>query len=154
MRLVYPLNRVHQASGPRTFFDGELGGHNANSPAWANNWAGFFKNEMALVTEFRQPILLSEVALNTLIESENNIFPPARVEVWGGPSKDKLKLITTFTPLQPDKANKPVIKLIEGKFKPHEVSYLKIIAQPTALPEWHRGKGKPALLLVDEVFLN
>lgn len=152
--LVYPLNRVHQASGPRTFFDGELGGHNANSPAWANNWAGFFKNDMALVTEFKQPILLSAVALNTLIESENNIFPPAKVEVWGGTTKDKLKLITTFTPPQPDKANKPVIKLIEGQFKPHQVSYLKIVATPIMLPEWHRGKGNPALLLIDEILLN
>lgn len=155
LRLEFPLNRVHQASGPRTFFDGELGTFNANSPAWANNWAGFYNNDMSLVTEFKQPINLSAIALNTLIESENNIFPPETVEVWGGPARDRLKLITTLKPNQPTEAKKPVITLIEGKFKPHQVSYVKIIAKPVkALPEWHRGKGKPALLLIDEVFLN
>jgi uncharacterized membrane protein len=152
--LVYPLNRVHQASGARTFFDGELGGFNANSPAWANNWGGFYNKPMELVSEFKQPIAISAIALNTLIESENNIFPPGAVEVWGGATKDHLQLITTLSPAQPQKANKPVITLIEGKFKPHQVSYLKIIAKPTALPDWHRSKGKPALLLIDEIFLN
>lgn len=155
LRLVYPLNRVHQARGARTFFDGELGTFNANSPAWANNWAGFYKKDMELISEFKQPISLTAVALNILIESENNIFPPAIVEVWGGPTQDRLKLISTLKPEQPQKANKPVIKLIDSKFPSHQVSYLKIIAKPVPeLPEWHRSKGKPALLLIDELFLN
>ena len=155
VRLVYPLNRVHQASGARTFFDGELGSFNANSPAWANNWAGFYKKDMELISEFKKPVTLTAVALNILIESENNIFPPATVEVWGGPAKDKLQLLTTLKPDQPQKVNKPVIKLIEAKFKPQPVSYLKIIAKPVPeLPAWHRSKGKPALLLIDEAFLN
>ncbi|PSR52843.1 cytochrome C [Adhaeribacter arboris] len=155
VRLVYPLNRVHQASGAKTFFDGELGTFNANSPAWANNWAGFYKNEMELVSEFKQPILLSAVALNTLIESENNIFPPSTVEVWGGTTKDHLQLLATLKPKQPTQVNKPVIQLLESKFKPHPVSYLKIVAKPVKqLPGWHKSKGSPALLLIDEVFLN
>jgi uncharacterized membrane protein len=155
VRLVYPLNRVHQANGAKTFFDGDLGSFNANSPAWANNWAGFYKKDMELISEFKQPINLSAIALNTLIESENNIFPPAVVEVWGGTSPDKLQLLTTLKPEQPQEVKKPLIKLLEVKFKPHQVSYLKIIAKPIPeLPAWHRSKGKPALLLVDEIFLN
>ncbi|MGV3639463.1 MAG: c-type cytochrome domain-containing protein [Adhaeribacter sp.] len=155
LRLSYPLNRVHQANGPRTFFDGELGSFNANSPAWANNWGGVFKNPLELVAQFKQPITLSSVALNTLIESENNIFPPETLEVWGGTSPDKLELLSSLCLSQPEKAEKPLIKLIEASFKPRQVSYLKIIAKPLpALPDWHRGKGRPALLLVDEMFLN
>jgi uncharacterized membrane protein len=153
--LAHPLNRVHQASGARTFFDGELGAHNANSPAWANNWAGSFNHPMELISEFKQPVQLSAVALNTLIETENFIFPPEKVEVWGGPSKDQLKLIHTFTPAQPHKVAKPVIQLVESKFKPQQVTCVKIIAHPVkALPEWHPRKGSKALLLVDEMFLN
>jgi uncharacterized membrane protein len=155
VRLVYPLNQVHQANGAKTFFDGELGGFNANSPAWANNWAGFFKHEMALVSEFRQPILLQAIGLNTLIESENNIFPPATVEVWGGTNAGKLKLMATFSPAQPDTVRKPYIQLIEGRFKPQQVSYLKIVAKPLQqMPEWHPRKGQPTLLLIDELFFN
>ena len=80
---------------------------------------------------------------------------PAVVEVWGGPTKEKLQLLTTLNPDQPQEVKKPIIQLIEGKFKPHQVSYLKIIAKPVPeLPAWHRSKGKPALLLIDEIFLN
>jgi uncharacterized membrane protein len=153
--LLSPLNRVHQANGAKTFFDEQLGGFNANSPAWADNWAGFYKNNLELAMEFKQPAMMSAVALNTLIESENNIFPPAAIEVWGGAAKDQMHLITTIKPDQPTTANKPVIKLIEGKFKPQQVSYLKIVAKPLeGLPDWHRSKGRPALLLVDEILLN
>ncbi|MGV3587197.1 MAG: c-type cytochrome domain-containing protein [Adhaeribacter sp.] len=155
VQLVYPLNRVHQANGAKTFFDGELGTFNANSPAWANNWGGFYKHPMELISEFKQPVTVSAIAMNILVESENNIFPPAVVEVWGGTTSDKLQLLTTFKPDQPQEVKKPIIKLIKGKFKPHQVSYLKIIAKPVAeLPAWHRSKGRPALLLVDEIFLN
>lgn len=153
--LLSPLNRVHQANGDKTFFDEQLGGFNANSPAWADNWAGFFKNDMELLMEFKEPVVMTSVALNMLIESENNIFPPATVEIWGGDTKDQLKLITTVKPDQPQKSSKPIIKLNEFKFKPHTISYLKVVAKPIeGLPDWHRGKGRPALLLVDEILLN
>jgi uncharacterized membrane protein len=153
--LLTPLNRVHQANGARTFFDEQLGTFNANSPAWADNWAGFFNNNMEVAMEFKKPVSMSSLALNMLIEAENNIFPPAAVEVWGGASKDQLRLLTTIKPDQPQTAQKPVIKLIQGSFSPQNVSYLKIIAKPIAgLPDWHRNKGRPALLLVDEILLN
>ncbi|QMU28576.1 c-type cytochrome domain-containing protein [Adhaeribacter radiodurans] len=155
VRLAYPLNRVHQANGPKTFFDGELGTFNANSPAWANNWGGFYKHPMELISEFKQPVTISAIALNTLIESENNIFPPEVIEVWGATTLNKWQHLATLKPEQPTKVNKPVIKLVESKFKPHQVSYLKIIAKPLkGLPGWHKSKGSPALLLIDEVFLN
>ncbi|CAN5920329.1 chitobiase/beta-hexosaminidase C-terminal domain-containing protein [soil metagenome] len=153
--LLSPLNRVHQANGANTFFDAQLGSFNANSPAWADNWAGFYKNNMEVAMEFKKPALMASVALNMLIESENNIFPPAAVEVWGGANKDQLQLLTTIKPDQPTTSEKPVIKLIAGEFKPQPVSYLKIIAKPIeGLPDWHRSKGRPALLLVDEILLN
>jgi mono/diheme cytochrome c family protein len=154
--LLSRLNRVHQADGPKTFFDKQLGGFNANSPAWANHWAGYFKNDMEVLMEFRKPIKISSVALNTLIEPETIIFPPQVVEIWGGTTKDGLRLLTTVIPDLPKKESKPFIKLITCEFKLKEnISYLKIIAKPVnKLPDWHTSKGNPAMLLVDELLLN
>ncbi|WP_332369084.1 c-type cytochrome domain-containing protein [Spirosoma telluris] len=84
VNLLLPLNPVHQADGAHTFFDGKLGTFNANSPAWANNWAGFRKNDMALVAEFKKPINVSSVTLRIMVEEETGIFPPGTVEVWEG----------------------------------------------------------------------
>jgi hypothetical protein len=123
------MTRVHPAHGAKSFFDGQLGGFNANSPAWANNWAGFANNDMELLFEFINPVTISSVALNILVETENVIFPPNSFEIWGGATKDKMQLIKTFKPEQPTKEIKPYITLIENIFKPHNVSYLKVIAK-------------------------
>lgn len=155
VNLLLPLNRVHQAAGASTFFDGKLGTFNANSPAWANNWAGVRNNDLVLVSEFKTPILLSSVGLRIMEEVETGIFPPESIEVWGGTDKSKMKLIATFKPSIPSKMRTHLLTAVGGKFKPQTVSYLKIVAKPLQkIPEWHGSKGRTALLLVDEMFLN
>ncbi len=155
IRLLSRLNRVHPANGAKTFFDHQLGTFNANSPAWANNWAGFNKNDMELLLEFKTPRMISSIALNTLIETETSIFPPATIEIWGGPSPTQLKLITRMKPEHPKDYRKPFIQLIECIMPQQKISFLKIIAKPVMkLPGWHKNKDKPALLLVDEVLVN
>ncbi|ADB37012.1 c-type cytochrome domain-containing protein [Spirosoma linguale] len=155
VNLLLPLNPVHQADGAHTFFDGKLGTFNANSPAWANNWAGFRKNEMALVSEFKKPVSVSSVALRIMVEEETSIFPPGLVEVWGGPSRTQMKRLGTLKPDLPAKKSTHELKAITCTFPPHTISYLKIVAYPLKqIPEWHPNKGNTALLLVDEVFIN
>jgi uncharacterized membrane protein len=155
VRLLLPLNRVHQAEGEATFFDGKLGTFNANSPAWANNWAGVRNNDLALLAEFRQPVTIRSVGLRTMVEPETGIFPPAVVEVWGGTSEAQLKRLGTYKPKGPGKDSKPALTAYETTFTPQTVRYLKIIARPVPeLPDWHGSKGRKALLLVDEVFIN
>jgi hypothetical protein len=153
--LLTRLDRVHQADGPHTFFDKQLGSFNANSPAWANYWAGYFRNDMEVLLEFRKPKTVSSVALNTLIETETIIFPPYFIEIWGGNAQDHLRLLATVKPDLPRQESKPFIRLISCSFKPSGVSYLKIVAKPVSkLPAWHKNKGQPAMLLVDELLVN
>jgi hypothetical protein len=153
--LLSRLDRVHPANGAQTFFDRELGGFNANSPAWANNWAGFIRNDMELLMKFNSPQRVSSVSINTLIEPETFIFPPASIEIWGGLSQNELHLLVRKKPDLPATYSKPFINLINCDFDAQEVSWLKIIARPVMkLPAWHRRKGKEAFLLVDEVLVN
>ncbi len=153
--LLSRLNRVHPANGAQTFFDHQLGSFNANSPAWANNWAGFIDNNMVLLLHFKRPKKITSIALNTLIETETFIFPPASIEIWGGVSEEKMKLIARLKPELPVTYSKPFIRLINCKFEAQNISYLKIIAKPVMkLPDWHKRKAKSALLLIDEIFIN
>ena len=153
--LLSALNRVHPAEGAKTFFDHRLGSFNANSPAWANNWAGFIRNDMELLVRFDTPVSVTSVALNTLIETENFIFPPERIEVWGGLCEGELRLIHSIRPEPPGVYRKPFIKLFDCSFPARSVTCMKIIARPVMkLPAWHKSKNKPALLLVDEILIN
>jgi hypothetical protein len=155
VNLLAPLNRVHQAEGAKTFFDHKLGVIGANNPAWANNWAGVRDNDMAFISEFKKPVTISSLGIHYMVEEDTGIFPPELVEIWGGDNAGNLKLLTKFKAALPSKGDKPSLKTVEGKFKPQSVSYIKIVAKPLSkIPEWHRNKGKNALLLVDEMFLN
>jgi hypothetical protein len=81
--VVLPLNRVHQANGPKSFFDRNLGSFNANSPAWANFWTGVRNNDMELNLDFKTPKTISIVSLRIMEELSTGIFPPQSIEVWG-----------------------------------------------------------------------
>lgn len=95
------------------------------------------------------------MALNCLVETETFIFPPASIEVWGGGSGNTMKLIARMKPDMPENYRKPFIKLVNCTFDPQKIAYLKIIVKPVMkMPGWHKSKDKPALLLVDEIFLN
>ncbi|KAB7732220.1 cytochrome C [Rudanella paleaurantiibacter] len=155
LRLLLPFNPVHQANGPQSFFDGILGTFNANSPAWANNWLGFRKNEMALLSRFAKPVTISSVALRIMVEEETSIFPPGEVEIWGGPSPNELKRLATVKPRQPGGKEPHTLQTVTCSFGPQAVSWLKIVAHPLKqIPAWHPNKGNQALLLVDEIFIN
>ncbi len=154
MRLDFPMSPVHQANGAKTFFDREMGTFNANSPAWANNWGGFRNYDMQLVMEFKSPIMLGSVGLNTMVEPKTGIYPASVIEVWGGENKASMKLLSTLKPQVPEKDMDHFIKVYETSFKPKQVSYLKIVAKPLNIPDPKNPKGRQTLLLVDEVFLN
>lgn len=153
--LLCRLNRVHTANGAQTFFDHQLGSFNANSPAWANNWAGVINNDLAVLLRFDSARAVSSVSLNTLIETENFIFPPAVVEIWGGSTESTLHLMHRCRPSLPTAYRKPFIRLYECQFQAHKVSYLKIVAKPVRkIPAWHKRKNGKALLLIDEILVN
>ncbi|MGM9510413.1 c-type cytochrome domain-containing protein [Larkinella sp. GY13] len=154
VNLLLPLNRVHQAEGAKSLFDHKLGTFNANSPAWANNWTGVRNNDMVLVAEYKKPVTVSSVALRIMVEEATGIFPPGTVEIWGGDSRDQMKLLTTVKPKMPAKGDTPSIPNVTCTFKPQSLAYIKVVAKPCTLPEWHGGKGKPGLVLVDEMFVN
>ncbi|MDR6808789.1 putative membrane protein [Dyadobacter sp. BE34] len=153
--LLAPLNRVHQAEGVKTFFDHKLGVIGANNPAWANNWAGVRDNDMAFVSEFKKPITLSSLGVRYMVEEDTGIFPPELVEIWGGTTRENMKLLTKFKAPMPVKGERASLRSVAGAFAPQQVSYIKIVAKPLSkIPAWHRNKDKRALLLVDEMFLN
>ncbi len=153
--LLSRMNRVHTANGANTFFDHQLGSFNANSPAWANNWGGFRNNDMELLLQYYHPVSIGSVSLNLLIETENSIFPPSSVEIWGGSSPTDLHLMSRHQTQLPEIYRKPYIQLIDCEFEPRRVSFLKIVAKPVMkLPAWHKNKDRAALLLVDEILVN
>jgi len=154
--VVLPLNRVHQANGPKSFFDRNLGTFSANAPAWANFWTGVRNNDMELNLNFKTPKTISIVSLRIMEELTTGIFPPQSIEIWGKTNpKGAFKRIHVLKVPVPKETRFHELYAIDVKFKPTSFSELKIIAKPLEkIPQWHGAKDKRALLLVDEIFLN
>jgi len=153
--LLSKMSSVHPANGSLTFFDKELGTFNANSPAWANNWAGFRGNPMELLLEFDEYVEVSSVSMRVLVEPSNVIFPPESIEIWGGDGSNSLRLVGKMRPEQPTKEGEPYIELVACQFKTFSAKYIKIVAKPVEkIGDWSRRKGEGGLLLIDEMFVN
>ena len=166
--VVLPLNRVHKANGPKSFFDRNLGTFSANAPAWANFWTGVRNNDMELNLNFKTPKTISIVSLRIMEELTTGIFPPQSIEIWGKTSVNgTFKRIHLFKVPVPKETRFHELYAIDVKFKPTLFSEMKIIAKPLEkIPELNASKDKArvrtravakdkrAFLLVDEIFLN
>ena len=104
---------------------------------------------------FKQPVIMQSVVLNVMRLVPTYIFPPVEVEIWGGSAKNNLRLLSKVKPEATKNGAERALLKVEAKFKAQSISYLKIVAKNLkVLPNWHPGKGEPAWLFVDEIFLN
>lgn len=149
--LLQPADVKYRAKGGQSLVDGiksDLG-------AGSGKWLGFRDNSLQAMLVFNNTVKANSVTLSMLQNTGAYIFPPAKVQVWGGANEKELKLLATVTPAQPSKADPNSNIPITCLFAPTQVSCLKIVAMPVArLPLWHPAKGEKAWLFVDEVLVN
>jgi hypothetical protein len=145
-----PTDRF-KAQGNKTLYDKQKSDLNTGS----NKWLGFKDNKLSALMVFDTAIVVENVTLSILRDIGAYIFPPSKVEVWGGNNEKNLILLKTVIPNQPDSALKNKNIPVECNFKPVSLKYIKVVAQPVPrLPRWHDGKGEKAHLFVDEIFVN
>lgn len=150
-KLLTAPNENYKAAGVKSLFDAQLADIDPNN----NNWLGFMENDLILDINLKQPKNLRTIGLNTLISTGASVFPPQIIQVYGGSDEKSLVLLGTLQLKMPDKDDKAGIKNVEVPLINRTVSFIKIKAKPLSkLPFWHPSKGKPALMLVDEVLVN
>lgn len=148
---LLPADDKYKAGGAKVFFDHQFGDYEVNS----GKWIGVRQNNLEALMVFKRPVRMESVVLNVMRLIPSYIFPPVGMEIWGGSEKHKLRLLSTVNPESTLKnAERAMIK-VEGKFKPQNISYLKIVVRNLKkLPDWHPGKGEPAWVFIDEILLN
>jgi len=119
-------------------------------------WLGYRDNDMQALLLFNNPVKVQSITFSALMNVGGFIFPPTRVDVWGGPDEKHLKMLGTITPNQPTKEMTDAKNLsLQVSFAPTEVKCIKFLAVPVhSLPQWHAGKGQKGWVFMDEVFVN
>ncbi|WP_149240964.1 FN3 associated domain-containing protein [Dyadobacter sp. 32] len=152
VRLILPADQKFKAKGDITIADGVKSDKQQSS----GKWLGFRENDFQSYLLFKKPVLASSVTLSMLRNVGGFIFPPVRIEVWGGANEKSLKLLKIITPEMPVKETPNSDYLVfNAEFDSQKLSCIKLVAKPLAkLPAWHPGKGEKAWVFVDEVFVN
>lgn len=150
VNLLLPEENLNGGRAP-ALIDGQFG----SIDIFQGRWAGYIKNNFSTLILFKQAVTAQSVGLNAIRHLENNALLPQVVEVWGGRDAQHLKLLGTHRPVPAKLGDLPLIVTMEVGFKPQMLSCIKLVAKTIKkLPEWHPNKGNPAVLFVDEIFVN
>ncbi len=150
--LLKPADAKFKADGPKTIIDLDKSDLN-----FANGkWLGCRNNDFDAMLFFAKAVEAKSITISVLQDINSFIFPPAKVEVWGGADAKQLRLLGSITPQQPTKeSTEKENTALECSFKPTRIKFIRLVMQPVYhLPEWHPGKGQKAWVFVDEVFVN
>ena len=114
---------------------------------------------MEMIIGFNKPTAIKEIYLNALVNLGSYIFPIVSIDIMGSMdgknytlvSKNNYPGVTDATPktMNETKGFSCAIS------KPTPYKFYKLVATNLKkLPNWHPGKGTPAWIFIDEIFLN
>jgi len=151
-RLLVKADVKYPAQGGKTLIDGIKSDQSTSS----GNWLGYRDQDLQAYLYFKKPVKAQSVTLSMLRNVGGYIFPPTRMEVWGGADENQMKLLKVISPEMPIKTTSNSENLVfDFDFPAQEISCLRIVAKPLGkLPAWHPGKGQKAWVFIDEVFVN
>jgi hypothetical protein len=151
IHLLLPVDSNYLKFPPKVLIDAVKGDLGFGS----GKWLGFHKNALSALLFYRKPVRIKDLTFSSLVDIGSFIFPPTRLEVWGGPDEHHLHPLGSLIPTQPDKSIPSYLTDYRIDFPPQTVRCLKVIANPVPkLPDWHPGKGQPGWIFFDELLVN
>ena len=145
----------YRANGPKTLFDYELGDKNFGNA----KWLGYKDANMEMVIGFNKPTAIKEIYFNALVNLGSYIFPIVSIDVMGSMDGKSYTLVSKNTYPGVTDATPKTLNETRGFScaigKPAPFKFYKLVATNLKkLPSWHPGKGTPAWIFIDEIFLN
>jgi uncharacterized membrane protein len=161
IRLLLPVDSNYLKFKPSVLIDADKGDNGFGS----GQRLGFRKNSFAALLYYKKPVTIHDLTFSSLVDIGSEIFPPADLEVWGGPDDHQLKPLGKLTPPQPEKMAPSYMTDYSIRFPTTTVRCIKVLANRIPnLPDWHPNKAKPekgkpfklkpAWIFFDELLVN
>ena len=150
--LITPTAPDYRSKGGKTLFDGIKSDDEFRN----GKWLGYRENHMDALIMLKKAFPVKSVTLSMVWNIGGFIFPPKKIEVWGGTNANQLHLLSTLNPEMPtkDSPNRKLL-LYAAKFPVEEIKFIRIKAYPSGLlPDWHASRGQKTWIFIDEVFVN
>ena len=146
-------DKKYPGSGAKTLIDYELGEKNFSN----GKWLAYKDTTMKFVIGFKQARPLQTAHLNAFVDNGSYIFPIISIMIEGSNDGKEFKKLNEakFPSLKETEVvreNKSFSCSIPAgaAYKYYRFTLLNL----KKLPTWHPGKGTPAWIFVDELFLN
>lgn len=148
--LTQPQGR-YTYGAPESFVDGLRGGREFGS----GEWSGWYGTPFSVTIDMGGQTAYSSVALGTLVDKGNDIFPPLDVTVstsQDGKTYTEAGKISVEVPAADDPDG---IVDYTVTFPETTARYIKVDATTnTSKPAWHARGGAPGFLFVDEIVVK
>ena len=150
--LVSNPHQKYQNDGAKTLVNFQLGESNTSN----GEWLAYREYNMEFVVGFNQIKPLKSAYLNAFIDIGAYIFPVKWMKVEGSNDGKNFENIAEAKFPEADKSDPRGAKSFSCDFPEGTAfKYYKFtVANWNKLPPWHPGKGEPAWIFVDELFLN
>ena len=148
--LTEPQGR-YTFGAPDSFVDGLRGSREFGS----GSWSGWYETPMGAVIDMGGETRYSSVALGTLVDKGNDIFPPVNVIVsTSGNGTDFTEAGRIDIPVPSSKDADGIVDY-KVSFPETSARYIRVEARTLdALPAWHARGGAPGFLFVDEIIVK
>jgi len=152
MKLLTKPDVRYMGIGDRVLIDGIKSNRDQNS----KKWIGIQDEPLIALLSYNQLITANKISVSMMQNVGSSIFPPTKLEVWGGTKADELKLLGTKKPPIPgEKDPGGADNLYDFEFAPTKLKFIKVVAVPlTKIPAWHGNKGNKGWVFMDEVLVN
>jgi len=151
--LVTHPDKKYMGKGAKTLIDYELG----EQDFAGGKWLAYKDSNMVFVTSFAEPKLLNKATFNAFIDMGAYIFPILYIKIEGSNDGKIFKYLNEAKFPSLEKTNKfrgnKSFSCTFPKGKSYKF-YRFTLLNLKKLPKWHPGKGKPAWIFVDELFLD
>ena len=146
-----PVNRQYQFKGITTLTDGLKGNRNYKT----GRWIAFYRNDMDVTIDLKEPTEISSLAFTTNVEKGDWTFDVRGVTVEV--SDDGKNFTKVFEESYPAMKETDRNGLYDHKItlKPVTTRYVHVVGlSERSIPEWHGGKGNAGFLFVDEITIE
>ena len=150
IQLLTETNPKYTFGGATALVDAQIG----EDSYIDGHWVGFpGRVGVEAVIDLGKEEEISILKAGSLADTPNWIFPASEVAIYSSADGKNFQLITQ-QPLKIAQKTDPIKRVpISLNFAKTKTRYVKVVLKGTVIPEWHEGKGTPALLFVDEIQL-
>lgn len=150
--LVTDPHPKYRNNGAKTLVNFQLGENNISN----GEWLAYKDYDMEFVVGFNQEKALKSAYLNGLVDIGAYIFPVRTIIAEGSNDGKNFENITKVDFPEGKESDQKGAVSFKCEF-PEGTSYKYYkftVFNLSKLPSWHPGKGKPAWIFIDELFLN